>query len=126
MKFPEVASVSRTTGSAEGSEHLHPVNHSHFLIELLPREKRKRDFKELSQAIRQEMEKFPGMSYIIEQPIANKLAEMLTGTEGQLSIKLFGADLEVLNEKIEEIKEIVRKLRVRPMSRWSRLAAFRN
>ncbi len=107
MKFPEVASVSRMTGSAEGSEHIHPVNHSHFLIELVPKEKRKRDFKELSQIFRQEMEKFPGMSYIIEQPIANKLAEMLTGTEGQLSIKLFGPDLDVLNEKIEEIKEVV-------------------
>jgi len=111
MKFPEVASVSRTTGSAEGSEHLHPVNHSHFLIELVPKEKRKRDFKELSQAFRKELDKFPGINYIIEQPIANKLAEMLTGTEGQLSIKLFGPDLDVLNEKIEEIKEIVRNTR---------------
>jgi len=111
MKFPEVASVSRTTGSAEGSEHLHPVNHSHFLIELVPKEKRKRDFRELSQAFREELDKFPGMNYIIEQPIANKLAEMLTGTEGQLSIKLFGPDLDVLNEKIEEIKEIVRNTR---------------
>lgn len=111
MKFPEVASVSRTTGSAEGSEHLHPVNHSHFLIELVPKEKRKRDFRELSQAFREELDKFPGMNYIIEQPIANKLAEMLTGTKGQLSIKLFGPDLDVLNEKIEEIKEIVRNTR---------------
>jgi len=111
LKFPEVVSVSRTTGSAEGSEHIHPVNHSHFLIELLPREKRKRDFKELSQAFREELDKFPGMTYIIEQPIANKLAEMLTGTEGQLSIKLFGPELEVLNEKIEEIREVVRKTR---------------
>jgi cobalt-zinc-cadmium resistance protein CzcA len=111
MKFPEVVSVSRTTGSAEGSEHMHPVNHCHFLIELLPKEKRKRDFKELSQAMRRELEKFPGLSYIIEQPIANKLAEMLTGSEGQLSIKLFGPDLDVLNEKIEEIKEVVRGIR---------------
>lgn len=111
LKFPEVVSVSRTTGSAEGSEHLHPVNHSHFLLELVPKEKRKRNYKELSQAIRQEMEKFPGMTYIIEQPIANKLTEMLTGTEGQLSIKLFGPELEVLNEKIEEIKEVVRSIR---------------
>ena len=111
MKFPEVVSVSRTTGSAEGSEHIHPVNHCHFLIELQPKEKRKRDFKELSQAMRQELEKFPGLSYIIEQPIANKLAEMLTGTEGQLSIKLFGPDLGVLNDKIEEIKESVRGIK---------------
>ncbi|MDI6850256.1 MAG: efflux RND transporter permease subunit [Candidatus Saccharicenans sp.] len=111
LQFPEVVSVSRTTGSAEGSEHIHPVNHSHFLIELVPKEKRKRDFKELSEAFRQELDKFPGMSYIIEQPIANKLAEMLTGVEGQLSIKLYGPDLEVLNEKIDEIREVVRGIR---------------
>ncbi|MGB9765233.1 MAG: efflux RND transporter permease subunit [Candidatus Saccharicenans sp.] len=111
MKFPEVVSVSRTTGSAEGSEHLHPVNHSHYLLELVPKEKRKRDFKELAQAIREQMEKYPGISYIIEQPIANKLAEMLTGTEGQLSIKLFGPDLDVLNKKIEEIKDVVKGIR---------------
>jgi cobalt-zinc-cadmium resistance protein CzcA len=47
------------------------------------------------------------VAYIFEQPIANRLAEMLTGTEGQLSIKLFGSDLEVLNEKIHEIHEAV-------------------
>lgn len=111
LKFPEVVSVSRTTGSAEGSEHIHPVNHSHFLIELLPKEKRRRDFRELSEAFRQELDRFPGLSYIIEQPIANKLAEMLTGVEGQLSIKLFGPDLEILNEKIEEIREVVRGIR---------------
>ncbi|MBW1717429.1 MAG: efflux RND transporter permease subunit, partial [Deltaproteobacteria bacterium] len=45
LSFPEVISVSRTTGTAEGSEHLHPVNHSHYNIELVPREKRKRGFE---------------------------------------------------------------------------------
>lgn len=107
LQFPEVLSVSRSTGAAEASEHLHPVNHSHFLLELLPREKRKRGIKELSQAIREELDKIPGINYIIEQPIANKLAEMLTGIEGQLAVKLFGPDLNVLNEKIEEIRNVL-------------------
>lgn len=107
LSFPEVVSVSRTTGTAEGSEHLHPVNHSHYNIELLPREKRKRDFKHLTAAMRKELDKLPGVAYIFEQPIANKLAEMLTGTEGQLSVKLFGSDLEVLNDKIEEIRNVI-------------------
>lgn len=35
--FPEVVSVERMTGSAEGSEHAHPVNHSHYSIALVPR-----------------------------------------------------------------------------------------
>jgi cobalt-zinc-cadmium resistance protein CzcA len=103
LSFPEVVSVSRTTGTAEASEHLHPVNHSHYNIELLPREKRKRGFKEIAQAMREELDKLPGIAYIFEQPIANKLAEMLTGTEGQLAVKLFGPDLATLNEKIQEV-----------------------
>jgi len=51
------------------------------------------------------------VAYIFEQPIANKLAEMLTGTEGQLSVKLFGPDLEVLNERIEEIRGVLAEVR---------------
>jgi cobalt-zinc-cadmium resistance protein CzcA len=111
LSFPEVVSVSRMTGTAEGSEHLHPVNHSHYNIELLPREKRKRGFKEITQAMRKELDKLPGVAYIFEQPIANKLAEMLTGTEGQLSVKLFGPDLAILNEKIEEIRNVMAEVR---------------
>jgi cobalt-zinc-cadmium resistance protein CzcA len=107
LSFPEVVSVSRTTGTAEASEHLHPVNHSHYLIELLPREERKRGFKEITAAMRKELDKFPGIAYIFEQPISNKLAEMLTGTEGQLSVKLFGQDLDVLNAKIENIRNVI-------------------
>jgi len=107
LSFPEVVSVTRTTGTAEASEHLHPVCHSHYNIQLLPREKRKRDFKEITQAMRKELDKLPGVAYIFEQPIANKLAEMLTGHEGELSVKLFGSDLKILNDKIEEIRNVM-------------------
>ncbi len=110
LSFPEVISVSRTTGTAEASEHLHPVNHSHYNIELLPREKRKRGFKEITEAMRKELDKLPGIAYIFEQPIANKLAEMLTGVEGELSVKLFGQDLSILNDKIEEVRNVMAEI----------------
>jgi cobalt-zinc-cadmium resistance protein CzcA len=111
LSFPEVVSVSRTTGTAEASEHLHPVNHSHYNIELLPREKRKRDFEEITAAMRVELDKLPGVAYIFEQPIANKLAEMLTGTEGQLSVKLFGPDLNEINFYIEDIRNVLAEVK---------------
>ncbi len=107
LSFPEVVSVSRTTGSAESSEHVHPVNHSHYNIELLPLEERTRGFDEITQAMRAELDRFPGVTYIFEQPIANKLAEMLTGTEGQLAVKVFGPDLDVLGSLVEELKHIM-------------------
>jgi cobalt-zinc-cadmium resistance protein CzcA len=105
--FPEVSSVARMTGSAEGSEHVHPVNHSHYSIALVPREERERGFAELTDAMRTKLDQIPGLAYIFEQPIANRLAEMLTGTEGNLSVKLFGPDLEVLGEKIQEIRNVL-------------------
>ena len=107
MSYPEVLSVARTTGSAEGSEHLHPVCHSEYNIRLVPRENRDRDFKELTDAMRQELDNLPGVAYIFEQPIANKLAEMMTGTAGELSVKVFGQDWDVLNEKIKEIMHVM-------------------
>jgi cobalt-zinc-cadmium resistance protein CzcA len=105
LSFPEVASVCRTTGMAEEAEHVHPVNHSHYLIDLKPREERERDYAELTEAMREELDKMPGIVYIFEQPIANKMAEMLTGAEGQISLKLFGPDLEVLNTTIKQIRD---------------------
>jgi cobalt-zinc-cadmium resistance protein CzcA len=110
LSFPEVLSVSRTTGTAEASEHVHPVNHSHYNIELLPLEERKRGFDEITQAMRQELDKIPGIAYIFEQPIANKLAEMLTGVEGELSVKLFGQDLDTLNHYIEDIRNVLAEI----------------
>jgi cobalt-zinc-cadmium resistance protein CzcA len=57
--------------------------------------------------MREELDKIPGVNYIFEQPIANKLAEMLTGTEGQLSVKLFGPDLDALNHYIEDMRSVM-------------------
>lgn len=107
MSFPEVISVARTTGSAEGSEHLHPVCHSEYNIRLQPRAERKRDMNEITEEMRQELDHLPGVAYIFEQPIANKLSEMMTGTAGELSVKLFGQDWDVLNQKIGEIMNVI-------------------
>jgi len=111
LSIPEVVSVTRTTGTAEASEHVHPVCHSHYNIELLPREHRKRGFREITQEMRERLDALPGLAVIFEQPIANKLAEMLTGTEGELSVKLFGPDLAVLNAKVEEIRAVLHDVR---------------
>jgi len=110
MSFPEVVSVARTTGSAEGSEHVHPVNHSHYNLLLVPKEERERDFEELTDAMRQELARIPGITYLFEQPIGNKIAEMLTGTGGELAIKVFGNDWDILNGAIEEIRHIMEEV----------------
>jgi len=110
LSFPEVVSVCRTTGMAEAAEHVHPVNHSHYMIRLKPREERQRGYAELTKAMRRELDKIPGIDYIFEQPIANKLSEMVMGTEGQVSVKLFGPDLDVLNTTIRQIRDVMSRV----------------
>jgi len=111
MEFPEVEHVCRTTGMAEESEHVHPVNHSHYMLKLRPRQEGDRGYAELTDAMREKLDQMPGKSpHMFEQPIGNKLAEMLTGTEGQISLKVYGADLDKLVEKAQGIAEILRDI----------------
>jgi len=107
ISFPEVLSINRTTGHAEQSEHAHEVNHSHYIMDLTPKNERSRSLEETLQAMREKLDIIPGIRYIFEQPIQNKLSEMLTGIEGEISIKLFGPDLQVLDKKIEEIHDVI-------------------
>jgi len=111
MEFPEVEHVCRTTGMAEESEHVHPVNHSHYVMKLRPRQEGDRGYAELTDAMRERLDQMPGKSpHMFEQPIGNKLAEMLTGTEGQISLKVYGPDLDKLDEKAQGIAEILRDI----------------
>jgi len=111
LEFPDVLSVNRTTGRAEQSEHVHGVNHSHYIMELAPKKRRKLHLEEMLNEMRVKLDKMPGLRYIFEQPIQNKMAEMLTGIEGAIAIKLFGPELEVLNQKIEEIHSAVEDIK---------------
>ena len=110
LEFPEVISINRTTGRAEQSEHAHGVNHSHYIMELVLKKNRKRSLEDMLTEMRAQLDIIPGVRYIFEQPIQNKMAEMLTGLEGQIAIKLFGPELDVLNEKIEEIHAAVENI----------------
>jgi len=110
LSFDEVVSVCRTTGSAEGSEHVHPVNHSHYIIQLKPRHERKRGHEELAEAMREKLDEMLGIAYIFEQPIENKMAEMLTGIEGEIALKVFGPELDVLDELTVEIGQVMNRV----------------
>jgi cobalt-zinc-cadmium resistance protein CzcA len=62
----------------------------------------------LTERIRQVLERFPGIAYGFTQPIEMHVSEMLTGVRGDVAVKLFGPDLDVLNQKANEIAETLR------------------
>jgi cobalt-zinc-cadmium resistance protein CzcA len=65
---------------------------------------------ELIEKIRTVMQNTPGIGFSFSQPIEMRVSEMLTGTRGDLAVKLFGSDLAVLNEKANEIAAVLKQI----------------
>jgi cobalt-zinc-cadmium resistance protein CzcA len=65
---------------------------------------------ELQEKIQQKLEKHPGLLLNFSQPIAMRVDELLSGVKAQLAIKLFGPDLDVLQEKGEAITQAVKEV----------------
>jgi cobalt-zinc-cadmium resistance protein CzcA len=60
--------------------------------------------------VREVMKDFPGVEYTFTQPIEMRTSEMLTGSRGDLAIKVFGPDLAVLGRLSEDIRAAVAKV----------------
>ncbi len=56
------------------------------------------------------MADFPGMDIAFTQPIEMRVSEMLTGTRGDLAIKIFGPDLAELNALAERIAALLKTI----------------
>jgi cobalt-zinc-cadmium resistance protein CzcA len=63
--------------------------------------------EELVAAIDAELADLPGQNRIFTQPIEMRINEMIAGIRSEIGIKLFGDDLDVLEEKAEEIASLV-------------------
>jgi len=103
-KYPEVVSVSQRVGRAELDEDAMPPNFIEFDILL---RYGKRDPEELIHAIREDLEKIPGVATNLGQFIAHRLDEVLSGIRAQIAIKIYGPDLDRLLEKGQQVEQIM-------------------
>jgi cobalt-zinc-cadmium resistance protein CzcA len=55
--------------------------------------------------------KIPGVIWNFSQPIADNMEEAVSGVKGQLSVKVYGDDLSTLEEKGNQIVDIMSKIR---------------
>ena len=63
---------------------------------------------EIEEDIRKVLSSLPGVQVIMNQPIAQRVDEMVTGVRSQVAIKVFGDDLGELKRISEEIARVVR------------------
>jgi cobalt-zinc-cadmium resistance protein CzcA len=109
--FPEVTTVVSQAGAPDDGTDTGGFGNTEFFVDLKPKEEWRPVFRqdkdELIAAMNRELEKFPGAFWNFSQPIEDNVDETLTGTKGGLAAKLYGPDLDVLEAKGEEIKEVM-------------------
>lgn len=104
MSIPEVKTVARKTGRAELDEHSFGVNVSEIEA---PYELKDRTRGEVVKELREKLASIPGANIEIGQPISHRIDAMLSGTESQIAIKLFGDDLNRLYQIGSKIKNSI-------------------
>ncbi|MDD2863892.1 MAG: CusA/CzcA family heavy metal efflux RND transporter [Methylococcales bacterium] len=109
--IPEIETIVARVGSDELGLDPMGFNDTDMFLSLKPREQWTVPDKEaLIEKIRTEMSGTPGLAFSFTQPIEMRVSEMLTGTRGDVAVKLFGSDLAVLNEKADEIAEVLKQI----------------
>jgi cobalt-zinc-cadmium resistance protein CzcA len=107
-QVPEVERIVTRVGSDEIGMDPMGLNESDQFMVLKPRTQwRQRSKEALKDDIRAVLEQFPGIAYGFTQPIEMRTAEMLTGTRGDVALKVFGDDLTELNRLAERLAEVV-------------------
>lgn len=107
LKTPEIQTVARKTGRAELDEHSLGVNVSEIEA---PYKLDGRSRNEMVREIRHNLSQIPGVNIEIGQPISHRIDAMLSGTEAQIAIKLFGDDLNALYASGREIQRIIKEV----------------
>ncbi len=107
--FPEVEWAVGKAGRAETSTDPSPINMNETIVHLKPESEwrsgitREKLIAEFDAALR-----MPGVTNIWTQPIINRIEMLATGIRSQVGIKIFGNDLDTLEETARRMAAIIR------------------
>ncbi len=108
---PEVERIVARVGSDELGLDPMSLNETDTFMVLKPKSEWTVDNKEqLIDSIRKAVKEIPGIAFGFTQPIEMRVSEMLTGSRGDIAVKLFGSDLTVLNDLSEQIAQLLKTI----------------
>ena len=110
--FPEVTKVVSQVGRPDDGTDTTGFFNTEYFVDLKQKEEWRPVFHqqkdELIAAMDRELEKIPGVLWNFSQPIADNMEEAVSGVKGELAVKVYGADLKLLEQKGEEIVNVLR------------------
>lgn len=102
LSVPEIKTTGRKTGRAELDEHSLGTNVSEIEA---PYTLSGRSRAEIATELRHKLAVLPGVNIEIGQPISHRIDAMLSGTEAPIVVKIYGDDLDRLNQLARKVKE---------------------
>lgn len=110
-QVPEVVGIYSRVGSDELGLDPMGLNQTDNFLLLKPKAEWRMQTKDaLIDELRKVMAELPGLEYSFTQPIDMRVNEMILGVRGDLAIKIFGPDLHQLNEKAQQIVQVLESI----------------
>ena len=113
--FPEATECTSQAGRPDDGTDTTGFFNTEYFVGLKPKEQWRPGFhqnkEELIAAMNRELNKIPGVIWNFSQPIADNMEEAVSGVKGQLATKVYGDDLKVLEDKADQIVNIMRGVR---------------
>ncbi|HEY6348652.1 MAG TPA: CusA/CzcA family heavy metal efflux RND transporter [Candidatus Angelobacter sp.] len=113
--FPEATECTSQAGRPDDGTDTAGFFNTEYYVGLKPKNQWRPVFHEdkekLIAAMDRELEKIPGVIWNFSQPIADNMEEAVSGVKGQLATKIYGDDLKTLEDKADEVMNVMRRVK---------------
>jgi cobalt-zinc-cadmium resistance protein CzcA len=113
--FPEVTKVISQVGRPDDGTDTTGFFNTEYFVDLKQKEQWRPVFHEDKDALISQMDaelsKIPGVLWNFSQPISDNMEEAVSGVKGELAVKMFGDDLKELEQKAEEVVNVMRTVK---------------
>jgi cobalt-zinc-cadmium resistance protein CzcA len=113
-QFPEVTDVGSEHGRPDDGSDPTGFFNMEFYVGLTPYREWKGPYHDKSgliAAVNQKLQRFPGVAFMYTQPAEDAVDEAETGLKSSLAVKIFGTDLQVLEDKARAIQNVLNHVR---------------
>ena len=105
QKLPFVSSVMDQIGRGELADDTWGVNYDEIHVDLKPLSGDEAETAEST--LRASLSKFPGVYFAINQFLGERIEETISGSTADVSVKIFGDDLDILDTKAREVAKVL-------------------
>ena len=116
MSYPQVTEVGSELGRPDDGTDPTGFFNCEFYVGLKPykdkiwQEGRIRNKAQLTEDLQEKLASYPGVIFNYTQPAEDAVDEALTGLKSALAVKIYGPDLQVLEDKAVEIKRVLSQI----------------